>query len=634
MFVARFSVTGVLDTGFGMSGLAHTGLPGSNATKMDIAVQSDGKILVAGNHSGSGEHYVMRFDAGGEPDSSFGTNGVASSGVGSSLACGVAVAIQPDGKVLLAGVEAVTGEPYVARYDTSGTVDIAFGTVGVAASGVPGQADAQVALAVQPDGKILLAGHNSSNGKNFVARFDGTGALDGSFGGSGVAYPNHSSSFLASVEVELQPDGNILLAGHHSSANENYVTHFLANGTIDADNPTGVSGILNVPADVDLAIQADGGILLAANDNVASEDFVVRLFNAFIITSVTDVPNDQGGSAYLRFCRHALDDANEMSTPIAAYNIHRREDNPALVSRILSEGEPVTEETEVGVSDARIHLFVPGSGQGSVVQWNGLYYRIPAKSAEVWSVVGTVFAQQEDQYLAVVPTVGDSSSTIPYSVYYVSAHSTTPSIFFESDPDSGYSVDNIAPGVPQGFTVVYNTGTGNQLTWDGSVDNDFQYSRVYRSMDPGQLGAVVHATSGTNWTDPDYDGWDVYYHVTALDHAGNESDPASDPTATGVGDSEKTPSTFVLHQNVPNPFNPSTIIHYDIPAGGDLVTLRIFDVRGARVRTLFDGRKASGRHRALWDGQDDSGNSVASGVYFYRLVGTGFSSARRMVLLR
>ena len=102
----------------------------------------------------------------------------------------------------------------------------------------------------------------------------------------------------------------------------------------------------------------------------------------------------------------------------------------------------------------------------------------------MWEVLGSVPAQQADQYIYLAPTLADSADTLIYTTYYVSAHTTTPSIFFDSPPDSGYSVDNIAPGVPQGFLLTYNTGSGNQLVWDDAPEPDFQYYKVYRDTDP------------------------------------------------------------------------------------------------------------------------------------------------------
>ena len=88
-----------------------------------------------------------------------------------------------------------------------------------------------------------------------------------------------------------------------------------------------------------------------------------------------------------------------------------------------------------------------------------------------------------------------------------------------------------------------------------------------------------------------------------------------------------------LYQNVPNPFNPTTTIQFDLAHDGP-VTLRIFDVAGHRVRTLLDGKLAGNRHQVTWNGLDDTGRRVASGVYLYRLTAQDLTATRRLVLLK
>jgi hypothetical protein len=202
--------------------------------------------------------------------------------------------------------------------------------------------------------------------------------------------------------------------------------------------------------------------------------------------------------------------------------------------------------------------------------------------------------------------------------------------------DSGYSVDNIAPGVPQGFAVAYNTASGNQLTWDPAPEPDFQYYKIYRDTDPDFTpapGNEVHATIETQWNDPEYDGWNVYYKITALDYVGNESDPASPGTTTGI-EKAMIPTRFALYQNIPNPFNPTTVIRYDVPSGGGNVALRIYDVRGRLVRTLVDGTRTAGEKSVVWDGRNSRGARVATGVYFYRMRAPGYEKTRKMILLQ
>ncbi|HEX5131921.1 MAG TPA: kelch repeat-containing protein [Candidatus Krumholzibacteria bacterium] len=89
----------------------------------------------------------------------------------------------------------------------------------------------------------------------------------------------------------------------------------------------------------------------------------------------------------------------------------------------------------------------------------------------------------------------------------------------------------------------------------------------------------------------------------------------------------------VLHPNHPNPFNPTTTIRFEA-AAGQRAFLRVYDVNGAAVRTLFDGTATGGVTSLTWNGRDDDGRAVASGVYFYRLETAGVSTARRMVLLK
>jgi hypothetical protein len=209
-------------------------------------------------------------------------------------------------------------------------------------------------------------------------------------------------------------------------------------------------------------------------------------------------------------------------------------------------------------------------------------------------------------------------------------------MFFDSPPDSGYSVDDLAPLVPSSFVVSYNTGSGNTLSWDESPDADFQHFRVYRSSDPNFTPSpdnLAHSTTSTGWVDPDYDGGPMHYKTTALDYSGNESDAADPGTVTAAGN-PKQPIEFALHPNAPNPFNPTTVIRYDIPHNGVVVRLHVYDIAGRLVRTLVNETQSAGRKSVTWDGRDDGGRSAASGVYFYRLTTPAFAKTQKMVLLK
>jgi len=114
------------------------------------------------------------------------------------------------------------------------------------------------------------------------------------------------------------------------------------------------------------------------------------------------------------------------------------------------------------------------------------------------------------------------------------------------------------------------------------------------------------------------------YDITDVDcDAGTTSAPG-----TGV------PVAFALGRNAPNPFNPATTIAFAVPQDAGTVVLEIFDVRGQRVRTLVQEPLPAGHHTRIWHGRTDAGTQVASGVYFYRLRGQGFSETQKMVLVQ
>jgi flagellar hook assembly protein FlgD len=94
-----------------------------------------------------------------------------------------------------------------------------------------------------------------------------------------------------------------------------------------------------------------------------------------------------------------------------------------------------------------------------------------------------------------------------------------------------------------------------------------------------------------------------------------------------------TPAAYDLSQNHPNPFNPSTTFSFDMKVKSR-VTLKIYSVTGALVRTLVDEVKPAGSYKVTWDGTGERGSKVASGVYFYRMDTKEFTSTKKMVLLR
>jgi hypothetical protein len=96
---------------------------------------------------------------------------------------------------------------------------------------------------------------------------------------------------------------------------------------------------------------------------------------------------------------------------------------------------------------------------------------------------------------------------------------------------------------------------------------------------------------------------------------------------------ETTPTEFSLLQNFPNPFNPETTIKYNLAEGAD-VNLRIYNIVGQVVRTMVADRQSAGRYQVQWNGTDDRGMPVSSGIYFYQISAGNFQDVKRLMLLK
>jgi hypothetical protein len=128
------------------------------------------------------------------------------------------------------------------------------------------------------------------------------------------------------------------------------------------------------------------------------------------------------------------------------------------------------------------------------------------------------------------------------------------------------------------------------------------------------------------YTDADVEAGGTYYYRLVSYRDGDERElHRASATVPGV--------SFRLAQNIPNPFNPTTTIAFSLPERSDVV-LNIYHVSGALVRTLAEGSFGAGPHDVQWNGRDNSGNPVSSGVYLYRLRAGKQSLTRKMVLLK
>tara|TARA_B100000427_G_scaffold322404_1_gene324354 strand:- start:381 stop:2528 length:2148 start_codon:yes stop_codon:yes gene_type:complete len=250
-----------------------------------------------------------------------------------------------------------------------------------------------------------------------------------------------------------------------------------------------------------------------------------------------------------------------------------------------------------------------------------------------WDFIGMVPWHGMDDYSMVAPTLGDSTHNgIHWSTFMVRAHTEDPNVFFDSEPVSGYSIDNLHPQTPGGVQAdVGNDGI--VLSWHGPVDADFDHHKVYRFNLNAEDPAEEYSTVDTFFVDEVVDG-NYEYWVSAVDYNGNESDPSEVVSVLlDVDVAIALPTEFALQQNYPNPFNPSTQIQYAVPTDAN-VTIAIYDLMGRKVRTLVNGNVTAGYHTTMWNATNDLGQPVAAGMYIYTISSHDYLAKKKMVLLK
>ena len=231
--------------------------------------------------------------------------------------------------------------------------------------------------------------------------------------------------------------------------------------------------------------------------------------------------------------------------------------------------------------------------------------------------------------------VSPSGGTTPASVSAVAGDILRLSVWIKASnlvPDSAA----MYPGTwSVGFTPLWFTGTGNNSGYNPvgpATDYTFSFPAV-TSFDWTQYSLDVQVPTGVSAT-----ALEVRLHVYSrftgtiyFDDLGVQVIG----TSTGVSgnDTRGIPKTFQLSDNFPNPFNPTTVIQYATPRA-DQISLEIYNLLGQRVRTLVDGVISAGYHEAVWDGRNENGQQVESGVYFYRLQTGQVGLVKKMLFVK
>ena len=282
------AAAGDLDLGFGAGGKVTTDIFGGYDGVFSVLVQTDGKIVAVGNADGFCA--VVRYDNLGNIDPTFGAGGMAFIGFDGGLA--LDAVLQTDDKIVIVGrVGGINSFAAfgIGRLDANGNADATFNGGGLVLTDLSGNFDAATAVAIQTDGKIVVAGR--ANGLDLtsdfgIVRYNSSGVLDGTFGAGGITTTDFFGDKDGASDVAIQTDGKIVVAGSAKSgaANGFALARYDAAGNLDAIFGAGgkVTGDYGGGNDTGNAfvIQTDGKIVVAGRaGNITNSDFGARRFN-------------------------------------------------------------------------------------------------------------------------------------------------------------------------------------------------------------------------------------------------------------------------------------------------------------------------------------------------------------------
>jgi uncharacterized delta-60 repeat protein len=266
-----------LDRTFGIGGSVFAGVPDETDQAYAVAVQPDGKIVVAGATYRNYDAIVARFNPDGTPDRSFDGDGIRTID-SAGLELVTDIALQPDGKIVLVGSTSVNFDGAVYRLTAQGELDKTFDQDGAVGIDSGGQENLN-AVAIQPDGRIVVAGSTTVGNDAAVYRLLTTGELDKTFDGDGARGIDSGGTEYVNG-LALQPDGKIVVTGFTSVGDDATVYRLLTSGapdtTFDQDGAVGIDfGGLDHTNDV--VVQPDGRIVVVGTGGPNEDAAVARL---------------------------------------------------------------------------------------------------------------------------------------------------------------------------------------------------------------------------------------------------------------------------------------------------------------------------------------------------------------------
>ncbi len=514
---------GTLDHSFDMDGKVTTSINLLDSGK-GVAIQDDRKIIVAGyTNQSTTDICLTRYNTDGSLDNSFGVNGVVITDIDSSSNFAQSIAIQPDGKIVVAGFtyNSVTGNDYLLlRYNSNGSLDTTFNSTGFVVTAIDSLQDIAKKIVVQPDGKLVVAGYTLTyidynqyySYYDFaIVRYNSDGSLDNSFGTNGIVTTSISDSSTDAVsDIALQSDGKIVVTGNSQIGFESdfAIARYNTDGSLDSSfgsNGKVTTSIDSIDASNGISIQSDGKIVIV-------------------------------GTSY------------QSTNP--AITVLRYNSNGTLDNTFDNDGIVTTQTDSL-------------------------------------SVANSVFTISNQKIIVAGYTFNGSESD-----FVLARYNNNGSL------DSTFHYDGI---------VRTDFGSTNDIAYDAAL------------MLYGKRIVAVGSSSGSNSSDI---AIAVY----------NSSPP---PVSVNNQDNSSLIKQFKLSQNYPNPFNPTTTIKYTISydktlhATSQPVQLKVYDMLGREIATLVNEKQPAGTYQINFNG-----SNLSSGIYYYTLKTNNFVKTKNMILIK
>jgi hypothetical protein len=267
-------------------------------------------------------------------------------------------------------------------------------------------------------------------------------------------------------------------------------------------------------------------------------------------------------------------------------------------------------------------------------------------ASDLWN--GGDWASGNGQYSSINWPMGDFSQSLPLEIISEGVISGQLNILtYTSNPWTIFSIDNSGDDAPR-LVIEYESiivaptglqyniqGSSVMLTWDALIDAD--YYKLERSTDSLFIeGVETSYIQDNNYTDDNLEyNIEYFYRVAAnigfwTDYSNVASVIIENVSILGDNDF---PIIYKVHQNHPNPFNPVTMLHYDLPEDG-LVNITIYDILGRQIKTLVNGSQTAGYKSTQWNATNNLSEPVSAGLYLYTIEAGDFRQTKKMVLLK